>query len=166
MPEKKYNNGQWTDARFKAFIVGALRNASMRWSPKNECVKEATKKAKELILSDKKRYKEYLTSVGTVKAGLFICEECETIQPASIVPPEGSKSKKKRIKNKIADHIIPIVDPIIGFAGYDEWVKRCFIERDGYACLCHLCHQKKCSEESRIRREAKKKEKILLNIHK
>lgn len=38
---KPYNGGEWTDARFRAFVVGALRQASNRWPPKYTVRKEA-----------------------------------------------------------------------------------------------------------------------------
>lgn len=38
---KPHNGGQWTEARFKAFIISALRQASNRWPPKYMCRKAA-----------------------------------------------------------------------------------------------------------------------------
>jgi len=35
------NNGTWTEARFRSFIVSALRRASGRWGPKYGCKKAA-----------------------------------------------------------------------------------------------------------------------------
>ena len=34
-------NEQWTEARFKSFIISALRRASSRWAPKYTCKKNA-----------------------------------------------------------------------------------------------------------------------------
>jgi len=34
-------NGQWTEARFRSFVVSALRRASSRWAPKYTCKKQA-----------------------------------------------------------------------------------------------------------------------------
>lgn len=38
---KPHCNGEWTPARFRAFIVSALRRASCRWAPKHLCRKQA-----------------------------------------------------------------------------------------------------------------------------
>ena len=40
-PPKTRNGNQWTEARFKGFIVSALRRASGRWGPKFACKKKA-----------------------------------------------------------------------------------------------------------------------------
>lgn len=32
--DKNRNGGQWTEARFRAFVISALRQASNRWPPK------------------------------------------------------------------------------------------------------------------------------------
>ena len=39
--ERPFNGGQWSKARFKSFIISALRKASSRWGPKNEVLKLA-----------------------------------------------------------------------------------------------------------------------------
>ena len=39
--ERPHNGGQWSKARFKSFIISALRKASSRWGPKNEVLKLA-----------------------------------------------------------------------------------------------------------------------------
>lgn len=38
---KPHNGGQWTAARFRGFIISALRSASNRWPPKYEARKKA-----------------------------------------------------------------------------------------------------------------------------
>ncbi len=35
------NGGRWSDARFRGFVVSALRAATRRWPPKYECLKGA-----------------------------------------------------------------------------------------------------------------------------
>ena len=41
MTQKPYCNGQWTKARFRSFIISALRRASCRWAPKYTARKAA-----------------------------------------------------------------------------------------------------------------------------
>lgn len=38
---KTRNKGEWTEARFRSFITGALRSASRRWKPISRCKSEA-----------------------------------------------------------------------------------------------------------------------------
>ena len=38
---KNRNGGEWTEARYKSFIISALRAASRRWGPKNKCIQNA-----------------------------------------------------------------------------------------------------------------------------
>ena len=111
---KPYNNGEWTEARFRSFIVSALRSATGRWGPKQICIKNAR-----------------------VARGKYKCEGCGVVGPATLPPKEGNK---RRIKNIVADHILPVVDPRVGFTTYDEWVERCFVEVNGYQALCNDCH--------------------------
>lgn len=40
-PSKPYCNGQWSPARFRSFIISALRRASCRWAPKYSARKDA-----------------------------------------------------------------------------------------------------------------------------
>jgi len=137
MPNKPYNNGQWTEARMRSFIISALRGASQRWGPKNECLRKAR-----------------------VRRGWYLCEGCGQEVPATkegVYKTGKKKGKKKRIKNILADHIDPIVDPRTGFKDYDTWIERCFVEADGYQALCHDCHELKSNEEKAIAKARRKK---------
>lgn len=126
---KPRNNGQWTEARFKSFIISALRSATTRWGPKQQCIKDAR-----------------------VSRGLYKCEGCGTVGPPTLPPPEG---KTRRIKNIVADHIDPIVDPHIGFTSYDSWIDRCFVEASGFQALCNKCHTEKSNKEKEIAKNRK-----------
>ena len=72
---------------------------------------------------------------------------CSSVGPPTLPPKEGNK---RRVKNIVADHIDPIVDPNVGFTSYDDWIRRCFIELDGFQALCHKCHTAKSNEEKEI----------------
>ena len=128
--EKPHNGGTWTKARLKSFIISQLRGATQRWGPKVDCIKKAR-----------------------VSRGLYRCAGCGEVVPPTLPPPDG---KKRRIKNIVADHIEPIVDPAVGFTTYDDWIKRCFVEIDGYQALCHKCHTEKTQQERKIATERKK----------
>jgi len=36
-----YNDGEWTAAKFRSFVTGALRTATKRWPPKYKALKNA-----------------------------------------------------------------------------------------------------------------------------
>lgn len=80
-----------------------------------------------------------------ISRGLYKCELCWKIVPLS-------KAKKTQI---VADHIIPIVDPAVWFTSYDDWIKRCFIEADGYQAICLECHTEKTNKEKVVAKERK-----------
>ena len=132
MKEKTRNNGTWTEAKFKSFITSLLRSGTMRWQPKNECIKKAR-----------------------VRRGWYKCEGCGKEVPATLPPKPGNK---RRIKNIVADHIAPIVDPKVGFVSWDEWISRAFIEKEGYQALCHECHTEKSNKEKAIAAQRRNKE--------
>ena len=55
------------------------------------------------------------------------------------------------------DHIEPVVDPVMGFQGWDEYIKRTFVEEEGFQALCTPCHDKKTAAEREIRKANKNK---------
>ena len=125
--KKPHNGGQWTDARKKSFIVSALRQATMKWGPMQQCLKNAKP-----------------------RRGVGVCDNCNTEGPVSLDP---EITDGKRIKNLIADHIEPIIDPATGFVDWNSWIERAFVELDGFQALCRKCHTKKTAEEKAIAKE-------------
>lgn len=130
--ERTLASGTKTQAEFNTFIKSALRALSLKWKPLTDCIKKA-----------RRGY------------GLYECAKCHSIGPPSLPPPPG---KKDRIKNIIADHIEPIVDPAVGFTTWDEVIKRMFVEEDGFQALCHACHTEKTKAERAISDERRRKE--------
>jgi 5-methylcytosine-specific restriction endonuclease McrA len=114
---KPYNNGEWTEARYRAFVFSALRQASMRWP-----VKSAVKRA------------------ANVKRGFYLCASCGEVVPASI------KIDGKRKDNAIVDHIEPVV-PVTGFDSWDACIARLYCGADNLQVLCRACHDRKTKEE-------------------
>ena len=119
---KNRNNDTWTESRFKAFIKSALRNASMKWGPRNLALKKARK-----------------------SRGFYLCNSCKEVVPNSIKGED-----KKRIKNVYVDHIHPVIDPQVGFISWDNVIERMFCESDGFQVLCKTCHDEKTKEERNI----------------
>lgn len=120
---KPYNNGQWTEARHRAFVFSALRQASMRWPVKNQ-VKKAAR----------------------VSRGKYLCASCKSVVDASI------KIDGKRKDNAVVDHINPVV-PVSGFDSWDACIERLYCEADNLQVLCRACHDSKTAEERKMRKE-------------
>ena len=124
-------SGQWTEARYRSFIISALRGATKRWAPIQQALKEAT-----------------------TKRGFKMCAECKQEQPVKV------KYNGRMVKNFHADHIEPIVDPHKGFTTWDDYIERMFIEKPGIQVLCKACHDEKCAEERAIAVERRRQEKL------
>lgn len=127
--EKTRNSGTWTESRYFSFVKGALRAASIKWGPMQKCISKAK-----------------------VGYGLYKCECCGAVGPPTLPPKEGGK---RRIKNIVADHIEPVIDPVRGFVSWDELIARLFVEEEGFQALCAKCHKEKSDEENRIRKEVR-----------
>lgn len=126
---KTKNNGQWTEARFKGFIMSGLRRLSMRsWAPISQALKNAR-----------------------VDRGEYVCASCKQVVPASIRNEDG-----KRVKNVHVDHILPVIDVDKGFESWDKVIERLFSEADNLQVLCGDCHTKKSRSEIDQRVEARK----------
>lgn len=118
----------WTDARFKSFIVSALRNASNRFPNKYETLKEAR-----------------------VERGKY---KCKGYGKKSHIVNASIKVNGKTKKNIYADHISPVVDPATGFVDWNTFIPRLFCIKEGFQALCLDCHSKKSADE-RIQRNKK-----------
>ena len=129
---KTRNGKTWTEARFRSFIKSNLRRTTMRWGPIADCLKNAR-----------------------VNRGTYLCSGCSQEVPASI------KLDGKRIKNVHVDHIIPIVDPEVGFQGWDVMIDRMFCEAENLQCLCDECHTIKTNQEKAIAKERRDRLKVI-----
>lgn len=130
--EKNRCSGRWTQAKFNSFIKGNLRRATLKWAPINEC-----------------------QTAARVARGLYECAECKEHVPATY------KEGRVRKKNVHVDHIVPIVDPAVGFTTWDDCIERMFCERDNLQLLCTKCHNIKCQEEKDIATARRRMEKQL-----
>jgi len=128
--EKTRNGGQWTEARYTSFVKGALRQATMKWGP---------------IQSVKKK--------ANVRRGFYLCDECKQEVPAT------TKEGRKRVKNIHIDHNPPVIDPDVGWAGWDSFIERLFCEEEHLRALCTDCHKVVTDEEKQIAKDRRQKEK-------
>ncbi len=134
MSDKPYNNGEWTEARMNSFIKSLLRAGSQRWGPRNLCLK-----------------------LARTRRGWYRCAGCKQEVTATLPPKPGNK---KRIKNIVADHIHPVIDPAVGFVDWNTAIKRMYVELDGFQALCHECHTIKTQEERDIAKQRRANEKL------
>lgn len=135
--EKTRNANTLTEAGFKALIVSALREKSRWWKPKQKCIQKAR-----------------------VRKGIYVCEKCKQEVPAYIYDTYKTgkkKGKKRKIRNILADHINPVVDPAVGFVDWNTYIDRMFIET-GWQAICDSCHKIKTAEERSIATQRKKNE--------
>ena len=116
---------EWSDARFKNWIISLLRRGTMRWPPRNECLANAKTKRKR----NKKTNR---------LAQHYRCNGCKKDFP---------------MKEVCVDHIQPVVDVKLGFVSFDQWIERAFIPVKDWQVLCKKCHDKKSSEERTKRKK-------------
>lgn len=125
MTNKTRNGGEWTEARFRSFVVSALRAASRRWPPKYRALKDAFVGKK--------------VNAKTGKMAMhYKCAECKKHFVAVDVQ---------------VDHITPVVDPKKGFVSWDVFIDRMFVEIDKLQVLCKPCHKIKTDEEKQQRKK-------------
>lgn len=133
MNDKPRCGGQWTESRFKSFIISALRSATNRWGPKAEALRRAR-----------------------VKRGEYVCALCNKHMGATTWRTYKSGKRKgqpKKVKDAIVDHLQPVVDPDTGFVDWNTYIERMFCEVDGFQVICHDCHERKCAEERELRKK-------------
>lgn len=58
-------------------------------------------------------------------------------------------------KDVSVDHRYPVVDPVQGFTGWQDYVDRMFCDESGFDVLCHEHHDLKSAKENLLRRETK-----------
>jgi len=129
-PDKPRNGGEWTEARYRSFIISTLRRSSSRWGPRNEAKRDA--RQAEKFPNDRGR--------------LVFHSKC---RGCGAIVPETTAS---------VDHINPVIDPKVGFENWSTYIERMYCEKDGFQVLCKPCHDAKTKEEREIATERKREE--------
>lgn len=127
---KTRNGGTWTEGQFNSFIKSMLRRGSTRWGPKYACKKAARHPHK--LLNEKGRLVFH-----------SLCASCNKLYPET---------------QCAVDHIDPVVDPNVGFQGWDKIIERLFCEVDRLQVLCKDCHDEKTKKEKEIDKARRKRE--------
>jgi len=81
-----------------------------------------------------------------VDRGLYKCAMCE-------------KSFKKTEIH--IDHKLPIINPAVGFVGWDDFIDKLFCDVDSFQILCKLDHEVKTMLEDEMRKHWKEVEEEL-----
>jgi 5-methylcytosine-specific restriction endonuclease McrA len=121
------NGGRWTEARYRSFVVSALRAAFRRWPPKFDVLRNAFTEKRVNPKSGK-------------LASHYRCASCQHDFPA---------------KDVQVDHKQPVVATRQGFTNWDTFIARLYVEARKLQVLCKPCHKNKSSKE-RARRHANK----------
>ena len=129
---KTRNGNTWTEARFRSFVRSQLRAATMRWGPISTALAGARQ-----------------------ERGIYLCNSCGLKVPAT------TKVNGRRVKNVHVDHILPIIDPDVGFVSYDMMIERMFCEADNLQILCSDCHTIKTNDETARAKTRRQREKGL-----
>jgi 5-methylcytosine-specific restriction endonuclease McrA len=132
-PTKTRNNGTWTEARYRSFVTSALRKSSSRWGPKF-AAKRAARHPEKLPHPDTGRLVYHSKCAGC----------------SSLVPETTSA----------VDHIVPVIDPHVGFVSWDDFIERLHCEQEGFQVLCKPCHDEKTKKERAIATERRRAERI------
>lgn len=78
-----------------------------------------------------------------VDRGLYKCAVCK------------NTFKKTEIH---IDHILPIINPALGFIGWDDFIERLFCDVDSFQILCKMDHEVKTMMEDEMRKHWKEVE--------
>lgn len=122
---ESYNNGQWTQGRFRGFIASALRAAMRGWIPKYD--------AKKLALVGRR-----LNPKTGKLAQHFECASCK----------QAFVDKDVQV-----DHKNPVVDPKVGFVDWETYMDRLYCEVSNLQVLCKKCHKEKTASERLLRKK-------------
>lgn len=117
---RKYNNGKWTEGRFKAFITSTLRSGTRRWPPKHA------------VLASAKTERKINPATGRL-AQMYECKACK------------AEFSSRDIQ---VDHIEAVTSPTEGFTSWDVFIDRLYCEQENLQVLCVKCHKKKTMKET------------------
>lgn len=121
-------NPGWTEARFKSFVVSALRGAFRRWPPKFVVLKNAATERRINPASGK-------------MAMHYTCAACKVEFP---------------LKQVQVDHKLPVVDLKKGWLDYNTFIERLYVEARKLQVLCKACHKLKSAKERTARKRKEK----------
>lgn len=119
---------EWSNAKFKGWIISLLRRGTMRYPPRNDALRSA------------KTDKKINVKTGRM-AQHYRCAICLGEFPA---------------KEVVVDHIDPCVSPTEGFIDWNTYIERMFCPEENFQVVCENCHTNyKTKSEKEIIKEVK-----------
>lgn len=108
----------------EARFVSFVKSAlrGARWGPKYACIRKAY-------------VRDGINPRTGHKCKLHLCPVCKQLFPQNMMK---------------ADHIVPVVGKE-GFTTWDDFIKRLFVEVDGFQAMCKGCHQIRTNEQTQER---------------
>lgn len=119
----------------KNFALLALRRSSMRWKFRNLAKNKNRRKIEVEIKTKKGNYKR--------ETWHYQCSLC----------PEDKWYRESEIQ---LDHVFPVIDEILGWVSFDDFIDRLLVEESGFQRLCLSHHQEKTQKENLIRTVSRK----------
>lgn len=118
---------KWNETRIRNFIISLLRAGSRKWPPKSATLNSA------------KTEKKVNSKTGRM-AQHYRCSSC----------------KKEFARTSVeVDHLVPVVDPAMGFVDWNTYIPRLFCDENNLQVLCVQCHTKKSNKEKKQRASKK-----------
>jgi len=116
----------------KTWLVPKLRRHSFSWKPRKDAMKKYRVELPPKLKKD--------GTPGKKPQVRYRCNHCsEVFKTADIV----------------LDHVIPVVEPKIGWKNWDAFIESLFCDEAGFQVLCNPCHDEKTHEENEIRHKKK-----------
>lgn len=100
-----------------------------------------------------------------VDEALYKCSKCGTFCYEGKSQKNYDKYVEKYPDNIILfeppqlDHILAVIDPLVGYSGLDSYAERLFVPEEYWRCLCSNCHGKKTLHENKVRTKVRKSKK-------
>jgi 5-methylcytosine-specific restriction endonuclease McrA len=82
--------------------------------------------------------------LARIRPAIYQCNRCK----------KGFKREEVKV-----DHILPVIDPTVGFCDWNTYIKRLFCAAKELQVLCDGCHDLKTAAENEIRRKRVKETK-------
>lgn len=103
-----------------------------------------------------RRYPGYKACLEAAKSEYFV--PSKTGKPMRRVQFKCAKCLKQ-VKNtdKVVDHILPVVNPSVGYVDYNVYAQRLFCSIDNLQCICISCHKEKSRRENLERKKSRKR---------
>ena len=127
MSNKRYNDGEWSEAQLRNFAISALRAYFKRYPGKWKALTRG--KSGKMINKLSGRLAEH-----------YKCAGC------------GDYFVSKQVQ---IDHKEPVVDPANGFEDWWTYIVRLYCDSPNLQVLCKPCHKKKTNEERKERMKNK-----------